>query len=296
MTSHNLAERNLMVDWQVAPGCHEISNYDDVKIKYRQSVENIIHNMAPRNLKRMPIITISTNVMCADIETSVSRSRPHVEPIDRDVYFPLEICLTKSNVSEANKDREERNVKTLHFMVNPGPPPPNGSVQWSRDHKRHHKIDYENFRADDTYLTSDIRKIVKEINSFLTPERIVYSVELRNCRQDLGCLKWLNREANYIMKPVKVFSLEDLYVVLNRRLYPRLAQGNFFCQGVAKLRFERLDTYDPKIQCRYHQDRLKEDDEASTQYCAMAISQSRMHAILDDIFNFQLLEEDAQPE
>lgn len=283
-----------MVDWQVAPASHEISNYDDAKIHYRESVEEILHALPIKSLKRLTFVTISTNVMCADINTSVSQSRPHIEPIDRDTYFPLEICLTKSSVSDISKSKEERTLKTVHWMFNPGPPPANGSVLWAKDHKeKTHKIDYEKFRPNDTYIETDLKKVIKEINAFLTPERIVYSVDLKNCRQDLGCLKWLNRKMNYIMKPVKVFSIEDLYVVLNRRLHPKLNQGNHICLGVTRLRFqESSDLYDPDLHCRYHRDKLKEDDMAYTGYCAKAITECWTHALLDDIFHFKMTEEE----
>jgi hypothetical protein len=290
----SLEARNMMVNWQVAPAGHELSNYDDAKIQYRESVQDIIHSLPAKSLKRFTFVIISTNVMCAAVETSVNQSRPHVEPIERDLYYPLEICLTKCSVSDMNKTREERTLKTVFWMLNPGPPPADGSVMWARDHKEEfHKIDYDKFRPNDTYIEKDIKKIVKEINSFLTPERLVFSTELRNCRQDLGCLKWLNRETNFIMKPVKVFSIEDLYVVLNRRMYPKLSQECHICQGVLRMRFqETADTYDPELQCKYHQDKLREDDQASTGYCAKSMTVSWAHVILDDIYNFKAIEED----
>lgn len=277
-----------MVNWQVAPASYEIANYDEPKIKYRQAVEEMIHALPQRTLKRKTFVTISTNVLCADIETSVTKLRPDIDPIDRDVYYPLEIALTKWAVSSSNKSWKERQLKTKFWMINPGKPPANGCVGWSSDHRsKTHKVEYEYFKPSETYLEPDIRKIVKEINEFLTPDRTLFSTNLLNCRQDLGCLKWLNRETDYKMKPVKVFSIEDLYIVLIRRLLPEDQPKDFICLSMAELRISAcVDTYNADYQCPYHQDKQLEDDADECRFCAKAMSEMWSHALMDDILLF----------
>lgn len=283
--------RNLSTGWQVAPALYEIQHGDKHKIKYRKEVDERINSLPLKFVKKLPIIIISTNVMCADIRSSQSDN-----PDEKDLYLPLEICLTKSCVSEANKEKSERVVKVAHWIINPGRPPAT-TVNDARDHVEQHKIEYEKFRPNDPFVETDLRKIVKEINAFLTPERMVFSRELRHCRQDLGSLKWLSDQVKknngLTMKPIKLFSLEDLYVVMLRRLYPQ--HDGTVCLGMAQMNFMRADYHDTNVQCSYHKARFIEDD-ATTTNCAMGVATCLMHVLLDEASKAMQMQEDIDAE
>lgn len=276
--SRHLEARNQLVNWQVAPAEFEIANYDFPKITYRQSVEKLIDAVPKKSLKKKTFVTIATNVLCADI----SSSKDTIDPIDRDIYLPLEIALTKWSVSDSGKSIDERTHTTQAWIMKPGDPP-KGCVNYAINHKGNHSIAYDKFDDEqDTFLELDLQKIIKEINSFLTPDRTVYSLSLKNCRQDLGSLKWLNRETGYKTKPINVYSLEDLYVVLIRSLSDDENLKLSICQGLARHRMEfTSDTLDPKMQCRYHKDRLSEDE--SSLNCAKALTVGYTMVLLDDI-------------
>lgn len=272
-----LEARNKLVDWQVAPAEHEINNYDHFKIDYRQQIKNFLKPLSAKSVRNMPFVTISTNVLCADPASSSET----IDPIDRDIYLPLEIVLTKWSLSEAPKGRDERvKLKSNVWMVDPGRPVRNCNSQ-ALDHKKLHKIDYDSISAGkDPLIEADLVKISKEINAFLTPNRTVFSIQLRHCRQDLGSLKWLNRETGYKMKPIQVFSLEDLYVCLMR--YPNFDQ-QFIGQGVARHQmYDCGNFYDPRLQCKFHVLMAKQDSDSDCGHCAKAVAECCTHKLMDD--------------
>ena len=283
MTDRQLASRNAMVDWQVAPADYEIANYDEPKARYRQYVEDFLATLPMKSLKKKTFVTISTNVLCAVTKSS----KDTLDPIERDIYLPLEIALTKWSVAEADKSSEDRTLSTKVWILDPGAPPFGGSVGWAKDHKKLHKINYDKFKASDTYIERDLQAVVKEINGFLTPDRLVFSTQLRNCRQDLGSLKWLNRETNSKMKPIKVYSIEDLYVVLIRRMVPDCVLQAHIGQGIARYRMEYTSNlYENKVKCQYHQDIVKEDPDNDCGNCASAVAICYSQALLNDITYF----------
>lgn len=268
-----------MVNWQVAPADWEIANYDEPKVRYRREVENFLEPLKLKSLRRKTFVTISCNVLCADIASS----RETVEPIDRDLYLPLEIALTKWSTADHGLQHKDRQTNTTVWMINPGPHI-TGSYKYSMDQMERHKIDFKNIRQNDICFREDFAEIAKEINSMLTPDRTVFSTQLRNCRQDLGCLKWLNRAAQYKMKPVKVYSLEDLYVVLIRRLLPDDLPKEDVSQGIARHRMEfTTNTYDSKFKCDYHKNSVKTSDDNDTRHCARALAECYSNVLLDDI-------------
>lgn len=271
-----------MLDWQVAPAEWEIVNYDEPKVRYRRLVESFLKPLPIRSLKKKTFVSIATNVLCADIPSS----KDTVDPIQRDIYLPLEISLTKWSVADSNQPEEARKISTKVWMINSGRPL-TGSNKYAADQRNLHKIDYGNIKPNDNYFRSDLPEIAKEINSMLTPDRTVFSVQLRNCRQDLGCLKWLNKEIGFKMKPIKVYSLEDLYVVLIRRMISEDQPKELICQGIARFRMEyTTNTYDAKTKCIYHTDSLKADGENDTGFCAKSMVECYSHVLLNDISYF----------
>lgn len=278
--SRQFEARSQMVDWQVAPAEFEIANYDTAKIKYRKAVEEFIAAVPRKSLKKKTFITICTNVLCAEITTS----KDTIDPVDRDIYLPLEISLTKWNVNDASKPSEERSLTTHFWMLDPGSPPV-GCINYALSHKAKHKIEYTKLQSGkDSYVETDLQKVVKEINSILLPDRTVFSLDIRRCRQDLGCLKWLNRELGYKIRPIKVYSLEDLYVVLIRSLADDEQIKLSICQGLARHQMENTsDPYEPEIQCPYHRDKPKEDDDGVCVWCAKALGYGHTKVLLNDL-------------
>lgn len=276
-------------EWQVAPAGFEIANYDKPKIDYRRKVENFIKPISLKSLRKKSFITIATNVLCADIDTS----KESIDPADRDIYLPLEIALTKWSLSEAKKLKaDERVFKSSVWMINPGKPTRN-SVCASRDQQAKHKITFDLEDPDQNpYITTDLNQVMKEINSTLLPDRTVFSLSLQHCRQDLGCLKWLNRATGYKTRPISVYSLEDLYVVLMRHIKPELKKTVGL--GLAHFRMEDCcDGYDTKLHCNYHEALAKEED-GDCKYCALNLSISHTNLLLDDITSFTSLFNDQE--
>lgn len=272
------------LDWQVAPAGYEIANYDKPKIHYREQVHNFIKPLSLKSLRKKSFITIATNVLCADIDTS----KENIDPANRDIYLPLEIALTKWSLVEAKKaNAKERLFKSSVWMINPGPPTRN-SVCASRDHQAKHKIKFDLEDPDQNpYIETDLNKVMKELNSALLPDRTVFSLNLYNCRQDLGCLKWLNRATGYKTRPISVYSLEDLYVVLMRHIKPDTKKT--IGQGLAHFRMEDCcDDYDTELHCDYHK-AVANNDEGDCKYCALNLSVSHTNILLDDVTSFTSL-------
>lgn len=295
MTS-NFVARSQLVDWQVAPAEHEIVHYDATKIKYRRYVEEMINSFPLKSLKKKAFFMISTNVLCADMGSS----RDTNDPIDRDIYLPLEISITKMKLPDwthkitLDDATLDSALTTKVWMIHPGNPTP-GNVCKSREHSQTHKIDYFLEPPDQNqYIEKDHSKILKEINSFLTAERIVFSTSLRFVRQDLGCLKWLNRAGGYKSSPIKVYSLEDLFVVLLRRIYPEFAEMN--SQGLARGKLlEISDTLDSTLHCQWHQAKVKIlGYECSC--CAKAISFCNAKKLLEEMAKFSEAHEEVEEE
>jgi len=267
-----------MAEWQVAPPSYELNNYDQPKIDYRDKVQQIVNSVPIKNLKKKSFITISTNVLCADIET-----KRNPDPADRDIYLPLEISLVKWNVRDYMKAPNERELKTYHWIVNPGDIP-QGCVNYARDHRNKHLI--ERLSDRDTYLEGDLDSIVSQINSVLLPDRTVFSLDIYRCRQDLGCLKWLNRVTGGKLKPVNVYSLQDLYILLIRTLAEDEETRRSVSLGIARFRLNDSEHYDIERQCNYHRDKLREDGSSSCDCCARALSITHTSILLDDLKMF----------
>lgn len=275
------ATRNLMVEWQVAPPGKEAKSRDEHKFKYRRYVDEMIHAIPEKSARNTTFTTISTNVLGAEIDSSILVNKD-LTPIYSDIYLPLEIGLAKWSTSDAGKEKEERRVELRSWIIDPGKPSSNNDTKY---HQEKYKTVYDRISSRKADTEKDLEKIVKEINAFLTPDRVVFSHSLRHCRQDLGCLKWLNRQTGG-MKPIKVYSAEDLYVVLLRYLCFESDQPNdYICQGVARLRFgTSTNLYDLAGQCEYHQALPKEDESSECGNCAKAIAVGWCHVILDDLF------------
>lgn len=265
-------------EWQVAPAEHEIANYDAHKILYRQYVEDFIKQVPKKNLCKKAFFTIATNVLCADRESS----NPDLFPTDRDIYLPLEIAISKWCLSSTDEAENSKRIITKVWMMNPGKPT-HLSNSMAKDHAQKHKIDfdYEDFDCN-PFIEPDLKKIIKEINSFLSTDRIVFSIELRHVRQDLGSIKWLVKVAEAKCKPIKVFSLEDLYVVLSRS-FAEPEAGKKIGQGLARHRMHSCsDCHDPEIQCIFHQQKAKITD-GETRYCAKAICTAYTKILIQDV-------------
>lgn len=263
-------------EWQVAPAEFQLQNYDQHKIQYRASVESYIKPLNKKSIKKKAFFTISTNVLCAETKSS----KESIPPVDRDIYQPLEISITKWSFTSAKDPVDRRILETKFWMINPGEPTYRTAAL---DHKAYHKIDLD-FKdtSESDYIENDLNKVVKEINSFLTAERLVFSLSLKYARQDLGCLKWLNRETGYRMKAIKVFSLEDLYIVIVRHLKP---DTQMMTQGIVRFRFDfQSDTYNTELQCAYHRAKAKIED-GECRFCARCLSISYSNVIIDDVSN-----------
>lgn len=267
-------------EWQVAPAEWELSNYDEPKIRYRQQVEAFIKPVTIKSLRKKSFITIATNVLCADIDSS----KGHVDEIVRDLYLPLEIALTKWSVAEGKKPPQERTFKSSVWMLNPGTPT-RGSICASRDHQAKHKISFDlEDPEQNPYISPDLNQVVKDINSFLLPDRTVFSLSLRHCRQDLGCLKWLNKMTGFKTRPIRVFSLQDLYVVLIRHIKPEAKK--MIGLGVAQFRMEICsEHYNSSLHCDYHSALANNDTDGDCRFCARNLTVSHTNVLLDDIRN-----------
>lgn len=276
--SKSLAARNDLVNWQVAPAEHEIANYDKPKIEYRRYVEEMIQTLPTRSIRKKPFFTISVNVLCADTTTSKSSN----DPIERDLYLPLEIAITKWSLVHGKIPADERDLLVKVWMINPGPPT-RGCVCAALEHRKHHKIEFDPNDMQNSYVEQDLDKVMKEINSFLTADRTVFSLALKHTRQDLGALKWLNIKTGCKSKPIKVYSLEDLHTVLIRRLKPDCA--NFIGQGFARHRLNTANSYDTNLLCDYHET-IAQQEEGECRYCACALSLSCTNIIIDDVVEF----------
>lgn len=272
--SAQFTAQSLLHNWQVGPAEHELANYDEAKIYYRQYVINLITPLAKKNLKKKGFVTISTNVLCADINTSAE----DIEPIHRDLYLPLEISLTKWNLSAFKDDLSKQSVESRVWLINPGSPPLKCNC-FAKDHYSKHMLD----AFASSKFTSDYNTVLKEINSFLTSDRVVFSSSLKHVRQDLGSLKWLNQHVNKRIKPIKVFSLEDLYVVLIRHLLQ--TDNQLYGQGLANLRLMCNDSHNPEYQCDYH----KNNQAGASGNCAQSLSYHRSRALIIDVNNFTKL-------
>lgn len=279
-------------EWQAAPAEHLIINTDEYKIKYRQEVEAYINQFQKKSIRRKQFITIAVNVLCADTKSSAS----NIPSFEKDLYLPLEIALVKWNIISRREPVMNRVLDSKVWMINPGSPP-SGSINAALDHRKVHKINYGQIDLDENpYIDKDLTKVAKEMNSFLTPDRVLFSLNLRQARQDLGSLKWLNREIGHKLKPIKILSLQDLYVVLIRyfnpdvgRMFGTHSYGNkIVCQGLVAHKVEdcsSLDTYDPDLQCYYHRTTSKQGGEECNK-CAKALALSASHIVLEDIVKY----------
>lgn len=264
------------MEWQVAPREHEIANYDEPKFRYRRHVENYIKSIPNKSILKRSFYTISTNVLCADISTKDENR----DPIDRDIYLPLEIAITKWSINDGKIDIEERKQDSRVWFLDPGSPT-SGSVSYSKDHSLKHKIELDgnNHRPVHQYIEPEPVKVLKAINSFLPADRTVFSLELKKIRQDLGCLKWLNQQGGYRSSPVKVYDLENLYVVLIRRFNPDARES--IGLGVAHLRMEHSsDPWDDKNHCEYHKKR--NDAGECCRFCAKNLSRGWSNVLIND--------------
>lgn len=272
--SQQFVKASQRPDWQVAPTELQLANYDEHKITYRAHVEKMIQNISRGNLLKKTFLTISVNVLCPD---SDSKS-PNLDPIERDIYLPLEIALTKWTMADRDMDRSERNFKTRVWIINPGNPTVGNNVN-SLSHIKFHKIDYKMLSKDDELVESDPKKVMADINSLLLPDRTVFSLTIKKCRQDLGALKWLNLKTGCKMKPINVYSLEDLFVVVNRRLAPD--RNEHICLGVAQYVLNQInDSLDDELKCEFHLKVARESDEDCS-HCARALAESSTHSFLD---------------
>lgn len=268
-----ITQTNTNDEWQVAPAEWELSSYDSHKIEYREHVKKYIQPLNNKSIRKKAFFTISTNVLCADIDSS----KVYNGSFDRDIYQPLEISITKWTFKHGNEPVDERVLESKVWMINPGRPL---SASWALDHKAKHKIDLDPEDTDNEYVQKDLNKVIKEINSFLSADRLVFSINIKHIRQDLGCLKWLNRETEWKLKPIKVFSLEDLYIVVVRHLKPG-QEG--ISSGPVSHRLEHAsDTYNTKLHCSYHQAKSNIPD-SDTCYCAKGISLTYSNVIIDDV-------------
>lgn len=287
------------VCWLNAPAEHELSNYDDQKIEFRQRVENFIKLLPLKSIRKKTFYTIVTNVLCADVESSrCDRNGREKDSIEKDLYLPLEIALTKwSIMSKKNNSNDGDNFDendTIKFsesnskiwLINPGPPLRLCNTI-AMVHAKKHKItfDYDDPENQNIYVENDWDKIMREINQFLSADRTVFSKELKYVRQDLGSLKWLNLNVKQRVNPINVYSLEDLYVVLMRKFN---GSSDIPSQGIARFRLEsNIDIhYDLKLQCLYHSKKTEgEGSDSETRYCALALSRCYSNIIATDLYN-----------
>lgn len=273
--------KSLKADWQVAPAEHEIVNYDESKIRYRKDVLSFIEPLAPKQLKKKIFYSISTNVLCADIKSSKDSV---IEAVERDLYLPLEIAITKWSLNECLKPDDECFINTKCWLINPGEPPI-GCRCFALDHKYKHKLEFDQHGdlGQNEHISNDLNEIMKELNSFIGPDRVLFSTSLRHVRQDLGSIKWLNSKLDKKCKPIKVYSIEDLYVALMRKLEPDF--GCSIGQGFANHRLSCIDSYNPKYLCDCHK-AIAQLPDGATNNCGKAVSFLNARTIIDDVFDF----------
>lgn len=266
-------------EWQVAAKSYELVHYDEHKLQLRTAVKNMIDLIATKNLKKKTFYTISTNVLCADTSTCYD----DIAPAHNDLYLPLEIAILKWSVKDALVAPEERKFELKQWMVNPGKPGL-GLNAIAQAHKAHHKIEVDDFDKDNPYVETDLVKVMKEINAFLNADRTVFSLggtEFKpRMRQDLGSLKWLNQKAGGKSKPIRVYNLVDLYVILLRRFKP---DDKLICQGVAECRMTyHGNSHDRKRLCMYHKTIAKEED-GECGNCAASLAYVWTEVLLNDL-------------
>lgn len=276
-------------DWQVAPTELEIVNYDDFKIAYRQAVEKFIHSSTKKSLRKKTFYTIATNVLCADTTTSSDRYAPE----DRDLYLPLEIAITKWSLADAKKPIEGRVLDSRVWMIDPGPPTAL-SQSAAKNHQNLHKIKFESeLLNENQFIEPDLKQIIKEINNYLSADRLVFSLNLKRIRQDLGCLKWLNRETGGSLKPIRIRNMEDLYVVLIRYFNP--SASKMYGQGLANHRMENCtNSYEIRMLCSYHKSTCRER-QGECKNCAEALVRVQANVLINDVVEFGKVFEDPQP-
>ena len=172
-------------------------------------------------------------------------------------------------------------------MINPGPPTQNSRCE-ALKHRKLHKIEFDfEDQGKNQFVETDLNKVVNEINSFITPDKVIFSLTLKHVRQDLGCIKWLNANTGHRMRPIDVYSLEDLYVTLVRSHWQDEGSHEFIGQGLARLRMEHSSNpYDTRLQCAYHQARAKLDDDGECCYCAKALSVGWTNVLIDDVNSY----------
>lgn len=280
--SSQFVAQSAKADWQIAPAEHEIANYDDNKIEYRQHVQAFINNLTPKQLRKKVFLSIATNVLCADVKSSKGSD---IAPADRDLYLPLEIAITKWSLSDHAEPMEQRITKTKCWLINPGEAPV-GCRCFALDHKYKHKIEIDEGRDDlgqNEHISNDLDEIMKELNSFIGPDRTLFSTSLRHVRQDLGSIKWLNSKVGKKCKPIKIYSIEDLYVVLMRKVEPDF--GCSIGQGFANYRFTCIDSYNPKYQCKCHL-AIAQLPDGATENCAKAVCFLTARTVIDDVQDF----------
>lgn len=278
--SKQYVAQSILDDWQVSPRESDWANYDEPHVEYREHVKNFLRGIPTKTLRKKAFFTISTNVLCADQDSSDDTLPPAV----RDIYLPLEISLTKWSLSLGKIPIEDREILSKTWMINPGKPT-RGSICISMDHaKLTHKIDIKPDDTDNPYVSYDLNKVVSEINQILTSERIVFSSTVRHIRQDLGCLKWLNIQTGSKTKPIRVYGIEDLFVCLIHRL--KADCPYYIGRGLAMHKLTTsLNVYDPELMCDYHRV-LAETDEGQCSCCASCLSISHSHVVIDNVCNF----------
>lgn len=284
--SHAYEVHCAKADWQVGPTEIEIANYDKHKIAYRLDVENFVNKLAKKSIRKKNFFTIATNVLCYDKATYGDRHAP----ADRDIYPPLEIAIAKWSLANAREPIESRVMDSRTWMINPGRPT-HLSHSDARAHREHHKIDFDPDDIEQNqFIEPNLKTIIKDINSYLSPDRLVFSLNLQRIRQDLGALKWLNRKTEGSLKPIKILSMLDLYVVLIRYFNPDA--GKIYGQGLATFRMDHCsNSYETRMLCVYHKTKCKKS-EGECKNCAKALVQVQANIMIDDVVKFGKVFED----
>lgn len=262
--------------WDIAPADHEIYSMDHIRPMYRQAVEQYV-NVPNKSLMKKPFFTIATNVLGPDIDCTVKRN-PSIDDSLRDIYLPLEIAITKWSIRDSKLGRNQRELDTRVWVINPGKVH-YSIAHYSRLHTPKHKIQFQDEDEESPYVEYDIQKIVKEINSFLTVDRVVFSQTLRHVRQDLGSLKWLHRESQSQksqLKPISVLNMSDLYVLLIRKF--NHDPDTMIGEGIARYRLNGGSSFNV---CQFHKALEKAGQE--TPNCAKGLTIGKTHRLLDDV-------------
>lgn len=262
-----LYEKSSTKEWSIPPSEADVIHYDSVKMDYRRAVENFINPLKDKSLRKKAFYTISTNVLCADLTTKRCE-----DPANRDLYLPLEISITRWSL-----DPSKPPIALFH-MLDPGSPT-TGSLCHASDHKTKHKIQFDTSqKGTNQFIETDLIKIVKEINAFIGPDRTLFSLDLFKVRQDLGSLKWLKHETQYKLKPINVYSILDLYVVLLRRLAPDYMKP-LIGLGFAKFHLgSKVDCWNSEFTCDYHN-----IEQNNTEFCAKCLSLATSHKLIEDV-------------